>query len=75
MALTRLCVNRGFRTSGRIDIATNGAVSVLGATTTAVLEVTAEIFADQSPTNAEEAVLEISEKVADRPLRNSTRRR
>jgi hypothetical protein len=56
------------RSAGRIDIATNGAVSVLGATTTAVLEVTAEIFADQSPTNAEEAVLEISEKVAERPL-------
>jgi len=37
-------------------------------TTTAVLEVTADIFADQKPSNAEEAVLEISEKVAERPL-------
>jgi hypothetical protein len=56
------------KSAGRIDVATNGAVSVLGATTTAVLEVTADIFADQKPSNAEEAVLEISEKVAERPL-------
>jgi hypothetical protein len=56
------------RDAGRIDIAMNGSVSVLGATTTAVLEVTAEVFADQKPSKAEEAVLEISEKVAERPL-------
>jgi hypothetical protein len=56
------------KSAGRIDVALNGAVSVLGATTTAVLEVTAEIFSDQKPSNAEEAVLEISEKVAERPL-------
>lgn len=54
--------------AGRIDIARSGAVSVLGATTTAVLELTADFFAEQRPSNAEEAVLEVSEKVAERPV-------
>ncbi len=56
------------RNAGRIDIAKNGAVSVLGATSTAVLEVTADIFADAGPSKDEEAVLELSEKVAEKPL-------
>jgi hypothetical protein len=54
--------------AGRIDVATNGSVIVLGATSTAVLEVTADIFSDAEPTKDEEAVLELSEKVAERPL-------
>jgi hypothetical protein len=57
--------------AGRIDIARNGSVSVLGATTTGVLELTAEFFAEQNPSSAEEAVLEVSEKVADRPILRS----
>lgn len=56
------------KNAGRIDIAKNGAVSVLGATSTAVLEVTADIFADAGPSKDEEAVLELSEKVAEKPL-------
>ena len=54
--------------AGRIDVATNGSVSVLGATSKAVLEVTADIFAEAQPTTDEEAVLELSEKVAERPI-------
>jgi hypothetical protein len=55
-------------TAGRIEVAGNEAVSVLGATSKAVLEVTADIFADAIPTTDEEAVLELSEKVAERPV-------
>ena len=44
--------------TGRIDVAHSGAVSVLGATTTAVLETTADLFAEADPTSEEEAVLE-----------------
>jgi hypothetical protein len=44
--------------SGRIDVTGSGAVSVLGATSRAVLEVTADIFAEANPTTDEEAVLE-----------------
>ncbi|WP_353642535.1 hypothetical protein [Mesorhizobium sp. WSM2239] len=53
---------------GRIDVAKNESVSVLGATSTAVLEVTADIFTDATPTTDEEAVIELSEKVAEKPL-------
>lgn len=59
------------KNAGRIDVAQNGAISVLGATTTAVLEATASIFAEAEPSNEEEAVLELSEKVAEQPLRRS----
>lgn len=54
--------------TGSIDIASNGSVSVLGATSTAVLEITASIFAEATPSNDEEAVLELSEKVAEKPI-------
>ena len=54
--------------AGRIDISSNGAVTVLGATSTAVLEVTADIFEEAQPSNDEEAVIELSEKVAEKPL-------
>ena len=78
--VTRICqlnnIDRLSRETGlkmltsaaRIDVASNGAVSVLGATSKAVLEVTADIFADAAPTADEEAVLELSDKVAEKPI-------
>ena len=54
--------------AGRIDVAKNGGVIVLGATATAVLETTTEIFEDTDHSSDEEAVLELSEKVAERPI-------
>ncbi len=54
--------------TGRIDVADNGAVSVLGATSKAVLELTSDIFAEANPTTDEEAVIELSEKVTEKPL-------
>lgn len=54
--------------AGRIDVGQNGEVSVLGISGMAVLELTAEIFDECSPTRDEKAVLELSEKVAERPL-------
>jgi hypothetical protein len=57
--------------AGRIDVAASGAVSILGATSTTVLEATADIFAETNPSKAEEAVLELSEKVAAKPLARS----
>lgn len=56
------------RKTGRIDVAKNGAIIVLGATSTGVLECTAEFFANENPTNEENAVLELSEKVAHSPM-------
>ena len=53
---------------GRIDVAKNGAVSVLGATSAAVLEATADIYHDAVPGNDEDAVIELSEAVAQRPI-------
>ncbi|HHT9007267.1 TPA: hypothetical protein ACT5B2_003397 [Burkholderia cenocepacia] len=53
---------------GRIDVASNGAISVLGATSTAVLETTADIYRDANPGPDEEAVIELSETVAQRPI-------
>ena len=54
--------------AGRIDVAKNGAVSVLGATTTVVLEMTTDIFGEADPSNDAEAVLQLSERMAERPL-------
>lgn len=54
--------------AGRIDVAGNGAVSVLGATSKAVLEVTTDIFLEKGPTTDEDAVLELSDKVAKQPI-------
>jgi hypothetical protein len=48
------------KNAGRIDVAKNGAVSVLGATTTAVLETTTDIFDEADPSNDEEAVLKFA---------------
>lgn len=52
---------------GRIDVTESGAISVLGATATGVLETTAAIFDSCSPTNEEQAVIHLSERVAQRP--------
>ena len=56
------------RRSGRIDVARNEAVSVLGATSKGVLETTADIFTAANPTREENAVLALSEEVAERPI-------
>ena len=53
---------------GRIDVAGNGGVSVLGATSQAVLETTASVFDSANPTADEEAVLYLSERVAQEPI-------
>jgi hypothetical protein len=45
-------------------------VSGLGATTTAVLETTTDIFGEAGPSNDEEAALELSEKVAESSTQN-----
>lgn len=58
---------RKLQAEGRIDQSASGAISVLGATATAVLETTAAIFDGCNPSNEECAVLYLSEKVADRP--------
>lgn len=58
--------------AGRIDIAANGAISVLGATTRGVLETAAGIFDNGEPTTEETAVLELSEAVATEPLARTT---
>lgn len=52
---------------GRIDASSSGAINVLGATATGVLETTAAIFDSCTPTNEEQAVLHLSERVAKRP--------
>lgn len=54
--------------AGRIDVADNGSVSVLGATSKAVLEVTTDIFSEKGPTKDEDAVLELSDEVAKKPI-------
>ncbi|MDX2334268.1 hypothetical protein [Brevundimonas vesicularis] len=57
--------------AGRIDVAKDGAVAVLGATTQAVLEATAEIFDDQNPSSDEQAIIDLSERVSGRPLKRA----
>lgn len=78
-AVTRICQLNGIDRSARekglevltregcVDVSASGAVSVLGATATAVLETTATIFEACNPTNEEQAVVDLSEKVAQRP--------
>ena len=56
------------RQAGRVDIAKNGSIDVLGATSTAVLEATTEVFSDLGPSREEEAVIDLSERVSDKPL-------
>ena len=52
---------------GRIDISTKGDVSVLGATTKAILEATTTIFEEAAPSEEEQAVIHLSEKISTRP--------
>jgi hypothetical protein len=57
--------------AGRIDVAFDGSVAVLGATTQAVLEATAEIFDDQAPSADERAIIELSERVSGKPVKRA----
>lgn len=57
------------RRGGYVDVAKNGAISVLGVTSAIVLEAAAAIFDGSNPSKQEEAVLELSERVADKPAR------
>jgi len=59
------------KNAGRIDTANDGSIAVLGATTQAVLETTVEIFDDQTPSSDEQAIIDLSEQVADKPLKRS----
>lgn len=56
------------KSTGRIDVAKNGGIIVLGATSTGVLECTAEFFDRENPTKEENAVLDLSEMVSGSPL-------
>lgn len=56
------------RSAGRIDVAADGSVAVLGATTQTVLEATAEIFGDQAPSADEQAIIDLSERVSGKPV-------
>ena len=58
--------------AGRIDTAHNGAVIVLGATSRGVLETTTDIFDETDPTAEEQAVLTLSEEVANKPIERTT---
>ncbi|MCW2082781.1 UNVERIFIED_ORG: hypothetical protein M2193_004956 [Bradyrhizobium japonicum] len=53
---------------GRVDIAADGSIAVLGATGAAVLETTTSIFEESGPSNDERAVLMLSEDAAARPI-------
>jgi len=55
------------KNQGRVDDSQSGAISVLGATTTAVLETTAAIFDECNPSAGEKAVIQLSEQIAERP--------
>lgn len=57
--------------AGRIDLSKDGAIAVLGATTQAVLETTVEIFDEQNPRPDELAVLDLSERVSEKPWKRT----
>ncbi|TLU71222.1 hypothetical protein [Lichenicoccus roseus] len=57
--------------AGRIDVAKDGSIAVLGATTQAVLEATAEIFEEQRPTGDEKAIIDLSERVSEKPVKRA----
>ncbi|WP_156467745.1 MULTISPECIES: hypothetical protein [unclassified Methylobacterium] len=59
------------KNAGRIDITSDGSIAVLGATTQAVLEATAELFDEQKPTSDEQAILDLSERVSGKPFRRA----
>jgi len=54
-----------------IETGADGTINVLGVTTSAVLEHTAEIFDSFAPNNLQQAALEISESVSDLPKQGS----
>lgn len=56
---------------GRIDVANNGSISILGATSRAVLEVASDIFNESNPDSEERAVIALSDKISQRPLEKS----
>lgn len=62
---------RVLQEQGRIDVASSGAVAVLGATSRTVLETTAAIFDDLKPSPDEEAVIALSEHISGRPMERS----
>ncbi|WP_296742640.1 hypothetical protein [Variovorax sp.] len=64
---TRESALKTLQLQGRIDISESGAISVLGATSTAVLEATAEIFDACDPTPDEHAAIELSERISENP--------
>lgn len=57
--------------AGRIDVANDGSIAVLGATTQAVLEATVEIFDDQKPSADEQAILDLSERISGKPVKRA----
>lgn len=57
--------------AGRVDVAKDGSIAVLGATTQAVLEATAEIFEEQKPSADEEAIIDLSERVSGKPVKRA----
>jgi hypothetical protein len=79
VAVTRLCqLNnidlatrreglRLLKEDGRIEIELDGSVVVLGATTRSVLETAADIFENSDPGDDERAVLDLSQKISERP--------
>lgn len=62
---------RILKDAGRIDVAGDGSIAVLGATTQAVLEATVEIFDDQGPSSDEQAILDLSERVSGKPIKRA----
>ncbi|ANI89747.1 hypothetical protein A9P82_10865 [Arachidicoccus ginsenosidimutans] len=55
-----------------IDTANNGAISVLGVTTSAVLGHTSDIFDNNSPSNFQKAAIELSDNISDLPKGEKT---
>lgn len=55
------------KSEGRIDLGNSGDVAVIGATAAGVLETTAQIFESANPSTEERAVVDLSEKVAEKP--------
>jgi hypothetical protein len=50
-----------------IETASNGSISVLGITTSAVLTHTSDIFSNSHPSNYQKAAIELSENISDLP--------
>jgi hypothetical protein len=50
-----------------IDLGSNGSISVLGITTSTVLQHTTDIFQSSNPTRYQQAALELSENISDLP--------